>query len=241
MSSLIFNTIDMSPYGLTVTKSQLPVNFTANSYQLLDKSYADTSKSPPKTISLEVAIYSLTLEASLDSIKAALNSRIDGNLYLATDRYWVARFMSMEEQVKTKNLWRGTIQFACYDPFAYDTIELDPDFTIDDDPENITFTPGGTGKIEPVYTITPDGNYPGAVVLITNNTTGEIFEWTGNLTAASVLVIDVANWTVELDGVDAMTGLDTASAFPYLVPTVNLLEIDGFTGNLNIKYRKRYI
>ena len=91
----------MSAYGLRLRKHAEPFEQETASVQLLDKAYGLNSQRPAKTITLDVVIRAAdiaTLKSYLDSIKSALNYREDKELKIDTftDRYWLARFASME-------------------------------------------------------------------------------------------------------------------------------------------------
>lgn len=247
-NSLSFNGVDLSAYGLVVTNKNLPIKKISDYAQLMDRSYSFDSKPPPKPISLNVSVRATSkaiLEGYLDSIGLVLNEISDQQLILdsLSDRYFNARVENFEGAFEGPMLWRGIADFICYDPFGYDIVETSSDHTIDADPKTITETPGGTAVINPVWTWTPQDTYAG--ITIHNTTTDEEITWTGAINAAQVLEIDTVLWIVKLDGVESMT---ISGRFPRLLPNIaNSIEISDAwgagdpAGNLNIKYRDRYV
>jgi len=128
--SFSFNEVDLCAYGLRLRSHEEPFDQETPAAQLIDKAYGFNSLRPPKTFTLDVAVSAAdkaTLLSYLDSIKGTLNERGDCKLTLDTfdDRYWMARFISMDGQIKTARIWEGTITFAVNDPAAYDNDETE--------------------------------------------------------------------------------------------------------------------
>jgi phage-related protein len=380
-SSFSFNGIDLGAYGLRLrTRDEIFSQDTELS-QLLDRSYPSSSVRPGAPKNLDVVITAAnfaTLRSNIDSIKAALNSRIDCILTIdsITDRYWLARFASMNRTTKgTSRTWEGTISFTAHDPPAYansatsydvprevvtnggfatvttgwtavngtqaivaggqsgnclevtqtsastayskqvitvktgvtykysiyhkngtgtggyfgqgiiklgtsdtggqyynsgvlneadwtlhegsfvaasDTLYVDlltygdnansskfDTISILEVVESFTITAGGTEKAKPVITLTADDTLTATTVEIENGATGESFQWTGDLVAADVLVIDCATGQVTLNSVAYIAGMD--GQFIQLLPGANAITITGFSGTLNFNYRARYV
>src|SRR4030042_3897709 len=95
--SFSFDGVDMSAYGLRLRAHNLD-DFAQSTevQQLLDKTYPSSSVRPGLEVILDVVIsaadYS-TLCSYLDSIKSAINNRLDCHLAIdsKTDRYWLGR------------------------------------------------------------------------------------------------------------------------------------------------------
>lgn len=243
-NSLSFNGTDLSAYGLYVLTRDIPVQQQIDAAQLQDRAYADRSKVITKPISLAMEITgadAATLKANVDAVRRILNIQTDGQLILdmQSDRYWLARFEKLTGNYMYR-VFEGTLDFICYDPYAYDVEEEDNDHLVDGSPETVLETTGGTARIEPVYNLTADAPLPATTVGILNVDTGMILEWTGDLVATDVLIIDCQLWLVKLNGVASMATV--GGQFPYLLPgQENELSITGFHGNLNITYRNRYV
>ncbi|MBN1690455.1 MAG: phage tail family protein [Dehalococcoidia bacterium] len=211
--------------------------------QLVYKAYADDSKLTPKTISLGVAMTAddiATLKTNIDTVKGLLNTNVDQHLILDSlnDRYWNARFKSLTGRIKNV-LFQGSLEFLCLDPCAYGNDEVSEDYTDNEDPEIITITPGGSALIEPVFILTSSVVDATADIRIRNETLGMELEWTGAIGIGGQLSIDCAIWHVMLNGVASM---NITGQFPVLSPGIaNVFEIYGFTGNVNITYRNRFI
>ena len=100
-------------------------------------------------------------------------------------------------------------------------------------------TAGGTEKTRPIWTLTCDATLTGTTVGIENLTTGEKIEWTGDLDDGDELKIDMDLMLVYLNDIESMGTVD--GQFPTLIPGANDIEVTGFSGALNIKYRERYV
>jgi predicted phage tail component-like protein len=243
MGSFVFNNVDMESYGLSVLKVPVPSQQSASAVQLARVSYADDSIVPPMVLSLNVAVQGATqatVLGYLDSIKRYLNYQTDKVLTLDfyTDRYWNARFQSMQGEFKSPLVWMGTIEFVCYDPYAYANSETSTDFTITTSPQTITATPGGSALIEPVFTLTASGTHTSVTIKINNSTLSQELVWTGTIPNGHELKIDSAFWIVYLQTVASMSTV--TGIFPLLTPGSNSIIVTGFTGNLNITYRNRF-
>lgn len=242
---LSFNGIDLNDYNLIVVNRNLPVNQRADYTQLKDRAYAGGSKLSPKMITLDVKITgddTSDLESNIDSIRATLNSQVDGDLILDAlpDRYWTARFESLEGQFNGPRLWEGQLVFMCYDPLAFAVSGEDDNYSVDDDPKTIVVAVAGTGFALPVFTLTAGEGLTDVEITVENLTTDEALTWSGSMGNGEVLEIDTDAWTVKLEGTDDMA---ISGQFPRLQPGNNSIRITGFsnTGSLNIKYRARYI
>jgi predicted phage tail component-like protein len=244
-NSFSFDGNDFSTYGLIVTGHNAPINQITDSVQLQDKAYAGDSKIPAKTISLDIAITADdvdTLKTNLDTIKRLLNYQEDKHLILdsLSDRYWGARFNGFSGKIKN-SLFTGAMDFVCNDPYAYGA-EVSNDYTDNEEPETITETPGGSALIEPLYTLTSSVLDATASIRIRNETTGMEMTWgPGAIGVGGILSIDCTNWYVQMNGVASMLLLSAGHQFPLLTPGANTIKIYGFTGNVNITYRNKYI
>ncbi len=242
--SFSYNSVDMADYGLRLLTHQEPFAQETSVMQLVDRAYGLSSRRPAVEYSLDVKVHAAdiaTLKSYLDSIKEALNQRGDKQLTIDTftDRYWLARFSGMTGSISTARIWAGTITFLTGDPHAYDNDETESGpHTVDEDPEEIIETPGGTEKTCAVFTLTCDDTLADTTVGIENLTTGQKIEWTGSLVADDVLEVDCVNKHIRLNGVDDMSTV--SGPFPELWVGGNTLEVTGFSGTVTITYRERY-
>jgi phage-related protein len=239
-----FNNIDMSSYDLELLNYPNEFFQDTESLQARDRAWGLTSKRMPQMVSFYVGIKGSGLSdllSNLDDIKQALNQVTDCKLEIAsiTDRYWMARFSGMIEEQCSAKRWKGMINFILFDNMAYDNTEEDNNHTINEDPESFTETNPGTGNAKVVITLTCDDDLGEVTIGIENLTSGELFEWTGEINISDVLVIDCETMQVTLNDVVAMTGVD--GRFIQLLPGNNSIEVTGFSGNLNFTYRPRYI
>jgi predicted phage tail component-like protein len=217
-----------------------------DSVQLHHRAFAGDSKVQPKVISLNIAMTAAsiaTLESNIDTVRRLLNTQVDEHLILdsLSDRYWLARFQNLTG--KPKNLiFEGNIDFLCLDPYAYGNSVISSDYTDNEDPEEITITPGGSALIEPVFTLTSTVVDAAATIRVRNDTLGMELTWgPGAIGVGGQLVIDSSIWHVTLNGVASMSLTDPSGLFPVLSPGVaNLIQVYGFTGNVNIAYRNKF-
>lgn len=249
-NSFSFNAVDLADYGLVVNRVDKPLTQAAQYTQLRDRGYAFDSFRPPLILGVGVSILAATHSAVLtylDSIRGTLNHRVDKQVIFdtQTDRYWMARFDSMEGMFDAPTRWSGTIMFVCHDPAAYDITEVDTPHVINASPDEIIETPGGTDYIYPVYTLIPGDGYIAGDVLIKNLTTDEELIFTeGPIHSGEKWVIDVANWLVTMDGDAAMS--EVTGKFPRLAPGIaNSIKVTNLyssvNGSLNITYRNRFL
>jgi predicted phage tail component-like protein len=243
-NSFTYRGIDFSTYGLVVKSRDIPMTHNIDSVELHYKSFATDSRIALKTITLDVAVTAAsvtTLKTNMDTIRRLLNTQVDEHLILDSqnDRYWNVRFKSLTGRFKGI-MFDGMIEFLALDPCAYDNSEVSNDYTDDEDPETIFETPGGSAIVEPVFTLTSTVNDGAADIKVNNVTLGMEIEWTGAIAIGEELVIDCAQWVVYLEAVESMSTV--SGQFPVLSPGVsNTLEIYGFTGNVNITYRNKYV
>jgi len=242
-NSFTYRGYDMSAYGLIVKSREIPMQHDIDALNLHYRAFATDSKIIPKTISLSVAVTAatvVTLKTNLDTIKRILNTQTDETLILdsLTDRYWKARFKNLSGVFKVLT-FDGNVEFLCLDPYAYGTSLISNDYDDAAEPATINETPGGTALIEPIFTLTSSVDDGAADIKVNNTTLGMEIEWTGAITIGAKLEIDSSLWHVSLDGVASMATV--SGQWPVLSPgVVNIIEVYGFTGNVNILYRNKY-
>jgi predicted phage tail component-like protein len=249
--SLSFGGVALSTYGLIVlntTKHPMLPPPRLRQAKLTGKSgaYDFDAEYEPREFICGVHITGTTLadlQSKMDSIAAVLDVQL-GVQQLIFDiqstRYFMAKLAAAPDFAPEGFSAEGQLRFICADPFAYSTTETDSDHTVDEDPETLYETPGGNGYVEPVWTLTADADLGAVTITITNGTTAEAFSWTGTINTGEVLVIDSALWHVTLEGVASQTAI--SGAFPRLKGGVkNTITVTGFSGNLNVTYRARYL
>jgi len=247
MPSITYNGVDLSAatYDLVVTTSDPSAQLVSESFQLLTKSYSPEGKFPPKSLVMGVSVTGTSradIESKLDSIKAVLNQRMSKKLILSTlsDRYWMARFQGLSGSYPSPTMFRGTLSFTCFDPFAYAVTESDDTYDLDADPKVITVTSEGSADSEPILYLKA-GEAWDASVSISNAGIGMVFEYSGAIADGHTLIINCQSWYVSLDGSTAMA--DISGQFPVLKPGANSISVVGFgvLGTLRIRYRARFI
>jgi len=251
-NSLTFNSIDLADYGLIVNSSNIPnFNQVYDSVLIKDISYGFVPKKPPKTMQFEITVLADTraiLDGYLDSIKSVIASETAKALAVdtITDRYWNAKLNGgLKGRYNGPSMFEGAITFVADDPMAYDNTETDSDHTINASPDTVIETPGGTGYIYPVWTLTPGENRT-ATIILENLTTDEEMQWTGTVSSGHDLVINSKTWHVTDNGVASMGEVVAGSVFPRLAPGIaNSIKVtalyNAVNGNLNVTYRNRYL
>lgn len=245
MPSITFAGVDLSAYGLVLVSPDPSMQLVSETYQMLTRAYSPESKRTPKNIILGIEVVGTsraTAEAYLDSIKAVLNRSVDGRLVLSnmSDRYWMARYQSLQGSWPAPSTFSGTLSFICHDPMAYAVAETNATYSIDADPKEISLTVAGSGDAEPQF-ILAAGEAWDSTVYIVNAALGQTFQWTGVMTSGQRLTVDSKTWYVSLNGATAMSGVD--GQFPKLAPGGNLISVEGFgsLGSMRVKYRARYV
>ena len=249
--SLSFGGVALSTYGLIVMNSTLhPIlpQPRLRQAKLTGKSgaYDFDAEYEPREFVCDVTIIGTTLadlQSKVDSIAAVLDVVL-GERQLIFDiqstRYFMAKLAAAPDFAYEGFSAKAQLRFICADPFAYSTTETDSDHAVDESPETLYETPGGNGYIDPVWTLTADADLGAVTITVTNGTTAEAFSWTGTINTGEVLVINSSTWHVTLEGVASQTAI--SGAFPRLKGGVtNTITVTGFTGNLNVTYRPRYL
>jgi len=246
-NSLSFNGTDLSQYGLTIAKREVPLEFSSEGAQLQYKAYATSSLIIPSIITLNISVTGAslaTLKTNLDSIKQVLGNREDAKLILdsLTDRYWWARFQSLTGVISGL-AFIGNLSFIAYDSFAYDVDETTHTYDAGDflaDPQTLVLTVGGTTRTEPLYTFTAAEALNAITLKLENLNTDMELQWEGSLANTDTLKVNVASWVVLKNDVADMA---ISGAFPYLIPGSNSIKVTAFgtSSALTIVYRKRYL
>ncbi|GAG91915.1 unnamed protein product, partial [marine sediment metagenome] len=163
-NSINFNGINLSAYGLVLTSGN-PQDFKQRSagQQIEDTAYSFNPKHLPKVFWLEVKILAsnrATLDGYLDSIRAVIVTEIACALKfdIITDRYWMAKFSSIDGKYIAVGCFEGVIVFQADDPMAYDNDVISTPHVINAIEKEVLETPEGTGYILPVYTLTAKEN-----------------------------------------------------------------------------------
>lgn len=247
--SIEFNTIDMSAYGLRITTPGMNLlSQLVRHIQLQERGYAFTPMREPRRLTIGCVVTAAnlaTLDGYLDAIKRILTQTLPKELVFdaLSTRYFNALLESFEGEYIVDTSFRGTLSFICPDPLGYSTTLDSPNHPINADPKTIEENVGGTGYIEPVYTLTAGEVLTDVTIKIENIEGDEELQWgPGSVGNGKKLEIDVANWTVKNDGTIAMATV--TGRFPRLRPNaLNYIKVTGFlsSGSLNIKYRDTYL
>ncbi len=235
-----FNGVDLSTYGLIVTRQNTSdAEQSVSLVQLPDVAYSFGATKVARQISLEIAVVGTDrndLLSKLDNIKLALNERKAKELYINTDRYYMAQFVNLQGNMVAPNAFMGNLDFICPDPLAYSATLTSPTFTITGT-QIVDVITGGTAHIKPRFTLTASEDV--SSVKIENLNLEEALIWTGSLVSGDILTVDVANWVVKKNGTESMF---ITGQFPRLNPSsTNHIETTGFKGTFKVEYRNVYI
>lgn len=247
-NSISFDDINLSAYDLVVTTSEANIFEQIVSFvQLKDRGYSSGIKRRPKPVSIGISVTGTTranLDSNLDNIKRILSTETDSKLILdiLSTRYYMARLESFNGQYRAATLFTGSIEFICVDPIGYSTTPTESNHPLTgSDPKTVIETTTGTGYVNPVYVLTAGAVLGAITVKLENVTTDEELQWTGTLTTADYLTIDVANWLVSKNGTASMSGV--TGQFPRLKPGANSIKVSNMavTGVMDITYENTYL
>ena len=245
-NSVSFNLTDLSTYGLSIKSSNAHVlKQVLFSIQVKDRAYSTGYQLPARLINLGIAVIGTSTSdviTKLDNIKKTIATETSHQLILdvITTRYFNAQLEDIDGALTAPAVWEGSLSFLCVDPLAYSTSETSSDFNIDADPDTVIEAVGGTGLVNPVYTLTAGGTLSAITLKVENVTTDEELQWTGSLVDTDEIEIDVENWIVKKNSVADMATV--TGQFPRLTPGNNSIKVTAFstTGTMNIKYRDTY-
>jgi predicted phage tail component-like protein len=242
-----WGTVDLTAtYDMTV-RQRNPGLSLATDYAGADlRAWGFRSKAQPAHFSLDVIVTGSSLsdlDSNLSSIRGTLSETEDAELRFDenTDRYWLARFVSLSGSYRGPNAWVGQLELVCHDPAAY---AEDEDTATDTAAASWSdlLTVGGTTYCFPVITLTADGAQADITVVVRNDTLDMELSWTGTLANEDVLEFDSETESVTLNAASAMTGVAGDNPrWPLLKAGDNLVEITGFTGTVLITWRERYL
>jgi predicted phage tail component-like protein len=122
---------------VTVTRATYPVIQNTLLSAIKDKALPGLTSLQSRTITLEITVSGTSysdVQDKLDVMKAVLNNRGTCSLIISTlpDRYWNARWESLQGQFTGPLVWQGYITFVVPEPLAYSTTEDEEEFLICD-------------------------------------------------------------------------------------------------------------
>ena len=130
----------------------------------------------------------------------------------------------------------GCIFFVEYGTY-YKTYKLDKRVLWRRSDHELTVTTVGTARTNPLITLTANGaNYWAQT--IENTTTSQEFQWEGTQPTTEVLEVDSDMWSVELQGVSALSG--QSGDFVQLAPGANVLYFENVVGTVEVDYTDRF-
>lgn len=240
---LRFGTIDF-PATMRPDGGASPVDLAEQERPRGDGSITQTGRRKSRTVTLRGAITAAdadTLQGIFDDMRAACSIGVKGALWFGRDdRFANAQVETWTDDTQDGLLWgvvcNIAIGFRIADPYWYATSPTTTALTT----AGGTITPGANAPAAPVWSITIGTGGTGTITL-TNSTTGEAATITGTFTAADVIVIDRAAYTVSLNGVPTFGLLN--GRIPTLAADLNVISASATTvtiSALSCTYTARY-
>ncbi len=216
----------------------------------------DTIVEDPRIIGITGRAQAATAEDLRDIIDelSELFTRRNKRLQLWDDRYILAdksKFGFGYVPASAMCAMDFNLEFFCPDPFWYaltpesDDFDLTTADTAIDITNNkyrrtITVTNPGAAYTYPIITVTT-GLTALTTIVIRNITTGRQCQYVGTVLVGKALVINMAAFTVENDGVEDLTNFQS-SDFWALAPGDNEIQIEGTApANYDFGYTQRWI
>lgn len=252
---IAFDSVDLEPY---VGTWQEQANSRINAVTVPRRHGAlvtDTIVEDVRTIQLTGRIQDddqLELRNKLDLL-SELFTRRNKRLQLWDDRYIIADKAQWGFAYVPGSALRAadfSLQFFCPDPFWYGTVASDVDYDLaqTDIPIDITnniyrrlltINNDGGVYVYPTITVTP-GLTPLTRVIARNMTNGRMFQYTGTVAPGTTLVINMAAFTVENNGVEDLNNFINSDFWAF-EPGDNSIQIEGTApANYDFGFTKRF-
>lgn len=245
---ITFNGIDLTAFGVEITRVSSPVSQSVSFSDLNSRSYGYKAQKLMRPISIRINVFGTNLDDiydKLDNITFALNQPSECPLILnhKPDRYWMAHFTDLTGDIQGESVFSGELKFSAGNPIAYSISEINKTIPINADPKTFTETTGGNATIYPLWSLSAIGfSIPSATIKIKNESSNEELEWSGAIVSGDTLSFDTEKWIVYLNGNPSMSNV--SGKFPTLLPNqTNTIKVSGFgvAGNLNLTYKNRFV
>lgn len=173
--------------------------------------------------------------ADLDDLFRVLGQTDRGKFYFASSRYlngWARTVPSRPIQGSAFKQWNYRVEVFADDPFWYAASADQQVENKSAQPWNFSSTNGGDALIYPVFTVLANGGSNLTSIIITNNTTGKVWTYTGTVLTGNSVVFggtldaqDRDTWSVLNNGTNDLANVSSASVPIWLVRGANSMTL----------------
>lgn len=202
-----------------------------------------SSEHGERTIALRGKIYGTTntlARTAFDTMLQAINGG-EKTLYLYDDRFQRVYLESQEnDYIAALRCVKFDLRLACQEPFSYSLQRKRVKQAISSSPTSFTVTSAGTVYSKPRIRFVAGGSDITSLSL-ENLTTGQVWSWTGTVSAGDTLEVDFALNTILNDSVDATQY--SVGDFPQFKvdPGDNVFKFTGSNCTILVDYYERYL
>lgn len=197
------------------------------------------------TLSVKVSgkVYGATADTARTNYDAMLQAIGSGekDLYLYDDRFLRVILENYDgEYIAALRCIPFSLSFVCQSPFSWFVQKLRTQQAIASSPTTFTVTTNGSAPTKPKISFVAGGADITSCI-IENLTTGQIWTFTGTVTAGDTLVVDFDNGILTNDGVDAIA--NSVGDYPQfrLDPGGNELKFTGSNCTIKVDYFDRWL
>lgn len=195
------------------------------------------------SIKLAGTLYGTTATAARTSFDAMLQSLNAGekDLYLYDDRFIRAYLDDFShEYIAALRAMKFTLSFTAQKPFSYFVQKLRSQQTISSSPTTFTVTHNGNVFSKPKISVVAGGSDV-TTCIVENLTTGQIWTFSGTVTAGNTLVADFENNILTNNAVDSIA--NSVGDYPQfrLNPGDNQLKFTGSNCTLKVDWFDRWL
>ena len=249
MSSFSFDDVDLSAYDVYILKKPVRSTLPAARDRFVEipgkhGGYYFGGMYDAKRFNVECVVKCLSRAAlltRLDEIAVLLDTRKGFKKLVfddQPDRYLMAKVVDRIDSRLNGGIATLSLSFVAADAFAYGISEINDTRTVDETPETVTITPGGTAPIEPVITLTISGVCSN--ISIEHLEMGQTLTINESFVATDIVLIDTSLWLVKINGVVAMNNV--SGMFITLKPSFNnSIKFLNTLCTAKFTYRNRYL
>lgn len=202
-----------------------------------------TNEHGEKTIALSGKIYGATATAARTAFDAMLQAISSGekNLYLYDDRFQRVFLDNQDhEYIAALRVMKFSLRFNMSSPFDYALQKLRSQQSISSSPTTWTITNNGSAYTKPRISFVAGGSDI-TTCTIENLTTGQLWSFTGTVTAGNTLIVDFEDGTLTNNGVDSPQY--SVGDYPQfrLDPGDNQIKFTGSNCTIKVDYREQYL
>ena len=188
--------------------------------------------------------------ADMDDLLRVEGQTDRGKLYFNTARYLNSWIREIPIQPLPGGLvaWDYRVEAFADDPFWYDATADQQVENKSSQPWNFSSTNGGKAIVYPVFTVLANGGTNLTSIIITNNTTGKVWTYTGTVLSGNSIVFggtldaqDRDTWSVLNNGVADLANVSSTSVPIWLNVGANSMTLSTNANcRLTMDWRERY-